>query len=286
MPVDLNAAPENGKPSPGFAKAPDYRVGFEPTPRRLRVEFNGEILADTLDGRVLLETKHVPVYYFPQADVHMELLTPTDLTTFCPFKGEASYWTLSAGGRTAENAVWSYTDPYAETRAIRDYLGFYWNKMDHWYEEDEEIFVHPRDPYKRIDAVPSSRPGKVILGGEVVAESTGAHFLFETGMPVRYYIPPEDVNFDLLSATDTSSRCPYKGIASYWSAEIGAETFGDIAWSYAEPIAECPKIKGLVCFFNENVDDIQVDGVSIDRATTQWSSRFLAETLDGPEHIV
>jgi len=279
-------ASENGKPSPGFAKAPDYRVDFEPTPRRLRVEFGGEMLADTLQGRVLRESMHVPVYYFPQRDVRMDLLASTELTTYCPFKGEANYWTLNAGGKSAENAVWSYTDPYAETRAIKDYLGFYWNKMDHWYEEDEEIFVHPRDPHKRIDAIPSSRQVAVTLGGQVVASSTNAHFLFETGMPVRYYMPAEDVNFDVLAANDHSSRCPYKGIASYWSADVGGETFENIVWSYAEPIAECPKIKGLVCFFNENVDDIQVDGVSIVRATTRWSSRYLAESLDGPEHIV
>ena len=279
-------ATENGKPSPGFAKAPDYRVGFEPTSRRLRVEFGGETLADTTDGRMLLESNHVPVYYFPQADVRMDLLAATELTTFCPFKGDANYWTLNAGGKTAENAVWSYTDPYQETRAIRDYLGFYWNKMDHWYEEDEEIFVHPRDPYKRIDAIPSSRRVVVTLGGQEVANTDRAHFLFETGMPVRYYMPAEDVNFDVLTANDHSSRCPYKGIASYWSAKVGGETFDNIVWSYADPIAECPKIMGLVCFFNENVDDIQVDGVSIDRATTKWSNRYLAESLDGPEHIV
>jgi len=134
--------------------------------------------------------------------------------------------------------------------------------------------------------IASSRPVEVILGGETIARSSNAHFLFETGMPVRYYLPRGDVNFDLLTATDHSSRCPYKGIASYWSAEIGGQIFENIAWSYAEPIPECPKIKGLVCFFNENVDDIKVDGKSIDRVTTQWSDRYVAESLDGPEHIV
>lgn len=262
-------SPADGKASPGFRKSPDYRVGFEPCPRRLRVQFNGETIADTLNGRVLLESDHVPVYYFPRADVRMDLLQPTELSTFCPFKGEASYWTAAVGGRSAENAVWSYADPFTETRQIKDYLAFYWNKMDHWFEEDEEIFVHPRDPHKRVDVIASSRPVEVILGGETIAQSSAAHFLFETGMPVRYYLPRGDVNFDLLTATDHSTRCPYKGIASYWSAEIGGKTFENIAWSYADPIPECPKIKGLVCFFNENVDDIKVDGKSIDRLRRQ-----------------
>ncbi len=119
--------------------------------------------------------------------------------------------------------------------------------------------------------MPSSRLVRVTLGGETVAVSTRAHFLFETNMPTRYYIPKDDVRMDLLSPTDNQTRCPYKGIASYWSAVIGGKTFEDTVWSYANPVPECPRIKDLMCFYNENVEAIHVDGSEVPRPTTPWS---------------
>ena len=272
--------------SPGFASHPGYRVDFEPSPRQLRVEFNGEIVANSTNAHLLHETAHVPVYYFPREDVRMDLMEATELYTFCPFKGEANYWTLKVGDKEVENALWSYEEPFTEALAFKDFVAFYWNKMDHWFEEDEEVFVHARDPYKRIDAIKSTRQVRVVLSGETLAETGNAIFLFETGMPVRYYLPQSDVRMDLLESSETTSRCPYKGIASYWSARIGDEVFEDIVWGYPDPIPEMPKIKDHVCFFNENVDAIFVDGSEIEKAETKWSTRFLKESLEGPEHIV
>ena len=257
--------------SPGFAKRPDYRVDFIPSPRRVRVMLGGETIADSTHVMMARETGHTPVYYFPPDDVRMDLMTPTDHHTHCPYKGDASYWTIRAGGKEAENAMWAYVDPYDESADMKDYCGFYWNRVDHWYEEDEEIFVHPRDPFKRIDVVESHRPVRVVLGGETVAETTNARFLFETGLPTRYYIPAEDVGMDLLEPSDTHTSCPYKGTASYYSARIGDQVFEDIVWVYPDPIAECPKIKGLMCFYNEVVDDIFVDGEAIPKVRTKWS---------------
>jgi uncharacterized protein (DUF427 family) len=259
--------------SPGFAKNPDYRVDFEPSPRRVRVEFNGEIIADTTAAMLMRETRHTPVYYFPRADVKMAALQRTEHSSYCPFKGDASYWTIAVEGREAENAVWSYENPFEEKTEIKDYVSFYWGKVDHWYEEDEEIFVHPRDPHKRIDVVPSHRPVRVMLGGQQIAETTRAHFLFETGLPTRYYLPSDDVRTDLLEPSDTHTQCPYKGIASYWTAVVGSRRFEDIVWSYPQPIPECPKIKDYLCFFNEHVDAIFVDGAEIPRVETAWSKR-------------
>lgn len=150
-------------------------------------------------------------------------------------------------------------------------MRFTGTRVDHWFEEDEEIFVHPRDPHKRIDTIPSSRSVKVMLGGEAVAETTRAHFLFETGLPTRYYIPAEDVRMDLLSRSDTQTRCPYKGISSYWTANVGGQKFEDIVWSYPDPVPECPKLKGLLCFFNEQADAIFVDGKEIAKPVTKWT---------------
>lgn len=280
----MNSA--NANPAPGFTKHSNYRVDIEPCPRRIRVEFGGEIIADSTAVFVLLESNHVPVYYFPEIDVRLDLLTESARTTFCPFKGEAAYRSIKVGDREAPDSVWRYETPFDEVAPVKGYLAFYWNQVDRWFEEDEEVFVHPRDPHKRVDAIKSSRSVKVVIGGDTIADSNDAVFLFETGMPTRYYVPPQDVRSDKLEPSETTSRCPYKGEAVYWSADIGGERYEDIVWSYPEPIAECQKIKNYFCFFNENVDDIFVDGKSVEKIETKWSTRFLPETLEGPDHIV
>ncbi len=254
----------------GWVGNPDYRIDFEPSPRRVRVTFNGETIADSTAMRLMHEGM-IPVYYFPRADVRMDLLRRSELTTYCPYKGDASYYTIGVGGKESENAIWSYEDPYDEMAEIKDYMAFYWGRVDHWYEEDDEIFVHARDPYKRIDVVNSSRSVRVVLGGETVAESTRTRFLYETGFPNRYYIPKDDVRADLLETSEKTSRCPYKGIAVYWSARIGGELHEDVVWSYPDPIPECPKVKDYLCFFNELVDDIFVDGKAVPKVKTPWS---------------
>ena len=258
---------------PGYPLHPGYSVDVEVSPRQVRVVFAGEEIVRTTGALLVHETAHVPVYYFPQADVRMDLMTRTDHSTHCPFKGDASYWTIAVGDQVSENAVWSYLDPYVEVSEIKDHVAFYWNKMDAWFEEDEEIFVHARDPYKRIDAVPSRREVKITVGGEIVAQSTNAHFLFETGLPTRYYLPRSDVRTDLLTAADTSTRCPYKGIAAYYDLTLGDQTYDDLVWTYPDPITECPKIKDLLCFFNERVDAIHVDGALVPNVKTPWSPR-------------
>ena len=258
---------------PGYATHPGYRVDFEVSPRLVRVVFAGKEIARTTEALVVRETAHTPVYYFVQADVRMDLMTATDHSTHCPFKGDASYRTITVGERVAENAVWSYPDPYDEVIGLKDYVAFYWNEMDAWFEEGEEIFVHPRDPYKRIDAIPSTRTVEVVVGGETVARSTSAHFLFETGLPTRYYLPRSDVSVALLTPSQTQSRCPYKGVASYHNVSVADQTHDDLVWYYPDPIPECPKIKDLLCFFNEHVDAIYVDGEEVPKVKTPWSPR-------------
>ncbi len=267
----------------GFKSNPDYRITFEKSPRRVRITFNGATLVDSTDAHLLFETRHLPVYYFPKKDVRMELLTPTDHHTHCPYKGDASYWTVRVGDRESENAVWSYADPFDEVARIKDYVSLYWNRMDHWYEEDEEVFVHPRDPYKRIDVMPSSRHVEVFLGGVKVADTTRARFLFETRLPTRYYITAEDVKTDFLVPSEKKSRCPYKGEASYFSVKIGEKLYEDIVWTYPEPIPECPKIKGLLCFFNEHVDEIKVDGETVPCPMTPWSKDYNYRDRKAPD---
>lgn len=250
---------------------PDHRIEFEPSPRWVRVVFNGETIADSRRVMLMRESGRMPVYYFPPEDVRTDLLLPTERQTHCPYKGDASYWSVKVGDQVAENAVWSYLDPLAEQAAIKGYMAFYWKKVDAWYEEEEEVFVHPRDPYHRVDVLPSSRHVRIVVAGETVAESRRPWLLFETGLPTRYYLPREDIRMDLLEPTETHTRCPYKGVASYWSARVGDRVIQDIAWSYPDPIPECPKITGLISFFNERVDALYVDGELLPPPKTPWS---------------
>jgi uncharacterized protein (DUF427 family) len=247
-----------------------HRVHVEPTPRRVRVTFNGETVADSKRAVLLRETGHLPVYYFPPEDVRQEVLEPTEQRTRCPFKGEASYWSVRVGDQLAENAMWGYLEPLTGREDIAGYRAFYWNRMDAWYEEDEQIFAHPRDPYHRVDVVPSSRHVRVEIGGQTVAESRQPRLLFETSLPTRYYLPVEDVRMDLLEPTETASVCPYKGTASYWRLR-GDPSGRDVAWCYQDPIAECPKIRGLIAFFNERVDHLYVDDERQEKPRTPWS---------------
>jgi uncharacterized protein (DUF427 family) len=244
----------------------------EPSPRWIRVRFGGEVVADS--RRTLLLRQYgpegLPTYYFPQADVRMDLLDAATSAPDASAPGGRAFHTLRVGDRVAENAAWIYTEPPARLDALAGHVSFAWSRMDGWYEEEEEIFVHARDPHTRVDVLQSARHVQVMIDGEVVAESRHPVALFETGLPVRYYLSPEDVRQDLLERTGLKTQCPYKGIASYWSARVGGRIVKNIVWSYPDPIPECPKIRGLMCFFNERVD-LYVDGELQPRPHTPWS---------------
>jgi uncharacterized protein (DUF427 family) len=247
--------------------AVDDRIKFEPSERWVRVELNGEYVADSRRVLLVWERHHIPRYYFPRADVRQEWLEPTGDG---PDDAGKIYCNVKVGNRVAKRAAWHLADPPAGCAALEDYVAFAWHKLDHWYEEEEEVFVHPRDPYKRVDAIPSSRHVQVVINGETVADTRQPTLLFETDLPTRYYLPREDVRLELLEPAQGTTSCPYKGVASYWSAKIGDELFRNIVWSYPDPIPECPKIKGLLCFYNEKVD-IYVDGELQPRPQTPWS---------------
>jgi uncharacterized protein (DUF427 family) len=246
-------------------------VRLEPNDRRVRVFVDGVAIADTTKSLYLFEKDHLPVYYFPKSDVRFDLLESTDHHTHCPRKGDAEYWTIVVGDRRIENAVWGYPVPLPGTPDLSQYVAFYWNKVDNWFEEDEEVYVHPRDPYKRIDALRSSRHVQILIGGQIVAETHRPVLLFETGLPTRYYIPKIDVRPELLRPSDKTTACPYKGTASYFSVDVpGHGLVPDIAWVYPHPIPQIPTIENHIAFFNEHVD-VVVDGVAQPRPITSWS---------------
>lgn len=257
----------------GPTASPALSNGFrwEESRRRVRAVFAGATVADSKRVMLLLEYGRLPVFYFPVEDVRMYLMEATAHSTSSPLKGEASYWTLRVGERVAENVAWSYPDPLPEGPPIKGYLAFYWDKMDAWYEEEEQVFAHARDPYKRVDVLPSSRHVRVVLGGVTVADTRHPYLVIETGLPTRYYIPDEDVRGDLLTPTATTSHCPYKGEATYWSASIGERIFKDIVWGYRDPLPACAPLAHSMCFFNERVDAIYVDDEQMPTPKTQWS---------------
>ncbi|ROP55424.1 DUF427 domain-containing protein [Streptomyces sp. PanSC9] len=221
----------------------------------------------------------VPLYAFPRDEVRVDLLRPAGNPRTGTHTGSTVFYDLLVGGELLENAAWTF--PAAE---LAGYIAFEWFRrtgrgLDHWYEEEEEIFVHPRDPYKRVDALPSSRHVRIEIGGTVVADTGRPVLLFETGLPTRYYIPREDVRLDLFEPTEHRTACPYKGTAAYWSWRGEGDVPADIVWSYADPLPAAGAVRGLLAFYNEAVD-ITVDGERLDRPVTP----FTAALSPGPAH--
>jgi uncharacterized protein (DUF427 family) len=230
----------------------------------------GHTVADTRQPQLLYLPPPFSCYVFPEKDVRWEMLTESPTQGQLSGLGKTKQWTVRAGDKEAPDAAWMVADPPEGLEALSNLVAFKWRSMEAWFEEDDEVFVHPRDPYHRIDVLNSSRHVRVMVEGEVVADSHRPRLLFETHLPTRYYIPLADVRLDLLERSSTLTRCPYKGIASYWSVKVGGELKKDLAWTYELPIPESPKIENLVCFFNEKVD-IEVDGEVIGSPPTPWS---------------
>jgi uncharacterized protein (DUF427 family) len=235
------------------------RVRVEHGAKRVRAYLAGELVADTTRPLLVWEKPYYPTYYFPATDVRAELLRAEARTAHSPSRGDAAVFTVTAAGRTRTGAAHHYEHSRFET--LRDTIRLEWDAMDAWFEEDEQVFAHPRDPYTRVDILPGSRHVRIDVGGTTVAESTKPALLFETGLPVRYYLPKTHVRMDLLTANDSTSHCPYKGKAEYWSLRHD-DLRANIAWSYRTPLPESQKIAGLISFYTEKVD-LYVDGVLI-----------------------
>ena len=270
MSLTANSGPLGHKPAGQLNLRLETPTGsalyWDPVPQRIRATFAGETVVDSTQAHLLHESGLLPVYYFPEAEVRMELLERTDRSSHCPHKGDAVYWTLRVGDRESPDAAWGYPAPIEHAPFLAGNVAFYWNALDAWFAEDEELFGHPRDPYARIDVYPMSRPVRVLLDGEVLADSTRAKALYETSLPTRYYLPPEDVRTDLLEPSDTVTRCAYKGLATHFDA-LGHD---DVAWRYSDPQHDAEPVRDLIAFYNERVD-IEVGGEPVERPATQWS---------------
>lgn len=249
------------------------------TPEGLLWEPSGRWVRGRTKGVTVVDSRHpvlvwepgvpVPLYAFPRDEVREDLLRPAAHPRTGSHTGSRIFYDLGIDGEPMENAAWVF--PAAD---LAGHIAFEWyartgRGLDHWYEEEEEIFVHPRDPYKRVDALPSRRRVRVEIDGKAVADTGRPVLLFETGLPTRYYLPREDVRLDLLRPTEHSTACPYKGTAEYWSWRGAADVPPDVVWSYPEPLPAVAAIRGLLAFYNEAVD-ITVDGERLDRPDTHF----------------
>jgi uncharacterized protein (DUF427 family) len=242
-------------------------IRFEQGHKRVRAYLAGELVADTRHPVLVWEWPYYPTYYFPAGDVPAELV-PAGRTEHSPSRGEGEVYHVKVAGTGADDAALRYPDSPIE--ALRDLVRLDWNSMSEWFEEDEPVYTHPRDPYSRVDILASSRHVRVEVDGVTVADSRQPRILFETGLPPRYYVPLTSLRMDLLRPSDTQTHCPYKGTAGYWSVDTGQAVHPDIVWIYRAPLPESQKIAGLACLYNEKVD-LYLDGELQERPQTHFS---------------
>jgi len=261
----------------------------EPTGKRIRAVLDGGTVVDTTRALLVWEPQRiVPSYAVPADDIAAEL-APADaaaadatgtvgvrmpelsgrpvLDPSVPFtmhSAEGRAADVRAGQQNRPGAGFFPADPGLAGYVVLDFGAF-----DAWYEEDELTVAHPRDPFHRIDVLPSSRHVRVELDGHVLAESSRPVLLFETMLPTRYYLPRDDIRAELTPSA-TRTYCAYKGQASYWSATAGDRVVPDLAWTYQQPRHDAAQVRGLIAFFAERLD-VTVDGERTDRPITPWS---------------
>jgi uncharacterized protein (DUF427 family) len=249
---------------------------FEPSERHVRGEIGGTELVDSHAPTLVWEPgQAVPGYVFPRADVRAGLLTAAAAPPHGRHPRVSQWYDVTVNGVVCPALVFAYDVPGLEDHLAVDWFRREEPGVEHWYEEDEEIFRHPRDPYKRVDPIRSSRHVEVYVDGLKIADTHRPVLLFETRLPIRYYIPPEDVDFSHLEETDLVSTCPYKGNARYWSVNAGENVRANIVWSYPSPIAAAAPIKDHLAVYNEVVD-IVVDGVPLARPDSEFSAALAA----------
>jgi uncharacterized protein (DUF427 family) len=261
---------------------------FMPTAKRVRAVLDGVTAVDSRRAVLLWEPQRVvPQYAVPAGDVLADLVPggpadgdrrgapvrmgPEAVEVLTPEAGfgwhtaDGNVLGIRTTGEPRPGTAFALTDP-----ELSGYVALDFDAFDEWFEEAEPIIGHPHDPLARIDVRRSDRSVRVEVGGTVLAESTRPSLLFETGLPVRFYLPPADVRTDLLRPSDTRTICAYKGVASYWSVPGANGAAVDVAWTYPEPLIDAVPVTGMFCFFDERVD-VVLDGEYQERPLTPWS---------------
>src|SRR5215469_2770323 len=264
MAVPLVAA---GRDYPQMIAETDHA---EPAPRRVRAMLGGQLIFDTTQARYVWEWEYYPQYYIPIEDVDERFIVDEHHVQRLR-QGTARRHGLRAGGVERPGTVRVFGNEAVS--GVAGTARFDWEALDAWYEEDEQVFVHPRSPYVRVDALRSHRHVRASLEGITLADSATPVLVFETGLPTRYYFDRTDVHFKHLVLSRTQTACPYKGVTSgYWSVRIGNEVHGghhDLAWAYDFPTRQLLPIAGLIAFYNEKID-IDVDGARLPRPKTHF----------------
>jgi uncharacterized protein (DUF427 family) len=255
MSLTQGSGPLGGRPGASnyTIDAPAHRILFEPDPRRLRAVVDDRTVLDTTRAHLLHETGIRPVAYVPLDDFDQELLERTETRTHCPFKGDASYWSIRVGDEVRADAVWAYEEPSREASFLEGFAALSFDRADAWMVEDEAIRGWLNDPYHRVDVHGSSRAVRVTANGELLAHSARPTLVFETSMPVRAYIPRADIEAGRLAPSSKQTTNPYIGDAIYWHVHAGDALVRNGAHSYELPRAEAMKIAGLVCFDGDGI---------------------------------
>ena len=243
------------------------RGRVEPAPRRVRGFLGHELVFDTTAARYVWEVPYYPQYYIPLEDVRAEFLHDENHPQKVQL-GPSRLHSLVGTGQLHESSARVFDSD--SDSPVAGTVRFEWGPL-RWFEEDEPIYGHPRNPYARVDALRSHRHVQVELDGVMLADTRSPVLLFETGLPTRYYIDPTDITFEHLEPGSTQTLCPYKGVTSgYWSVSVGETVHPDLAWTYHYPLPAVAPIAGMVAFYNEKVD-ITVDGVALARPQTHFS---------------
>jgi uncharacterized protein (DUF427 family) len=256
---------------------------YESTEKRVRAMLGGATVVESARALLVWEPRRIsPTFAVPTADVFADLLpagsatgadAPELLHPGIPFAVHScpgEELSVRAGGELRERAAFRPADPELAAYVLLDFDGF-----DAWYEEDDALIGHPRDPYHRVDVRRSSRHVRIELDGVAIAESTRPTLVFESRLPVRFYVPREDVLVDL-QPTEKRTVCPYKGAASYRSFEAGGRRHDDLIWCYDAPLPDCVQLAGLIAFFDDRFDLI-VDGERRERPDTVYAAAILEE---------
>jgi uncharacterized protein (DUF427 family) len=267
-----------------YGAMPELRI--HPVPKRVRAQVDGTTVADSTRALVVWEPRRVvPSYAVPTEDVAGRLVpfegTPGEeqpvrldsdsapvldpRTPFTAHSCPGRALTVEAGAVRLPGAAFAPDDPDLEGYVVLD-----WDAFTGWLEEDQPVMGHPHDPFDRIDCLRSSRHVVLARDGVLLADSRRPTLLFETPLPVRYYLPRDDVRFDLLEPSERTTVCAYKGVARYWDARVGDRVLEGIAWSYEEPLNDALPVRDLVAFFTERLD-LVLDGQPVERPVTPWS---------------
>ena len=231
---------------------------------RIRAYLGDTVVADSRDALLLRESPYKLYYCFPQSDVAPEVIDRGTAKSSSRRLGTRESYTVLAGGRTAEDAAFAFVEPTDEARQLAGHIGFEFEKLDRWFEEEEELIGHPRDPFTRIDVRRGMHHVRVEVAGVTVIETRRPFLLQETGLEVRYYVPNEDVLWEHFRESETRSICPYKGVARYWSVVANGEEKTDAVWAYRDPFNDAVPVREAVGLYHEKLD-VLVDGQKIER---------------------